>query len=222
MEIFMLCFEIVGTVAFALSGAMTGMRRGMDIFGICVLGMTTALAGGMIRDLILGITPPATFSDPKYLVIALSTSIIAFFPFVRRLFAKGRRTYETVMLISDSAGLGIFTVYGAKVAIEAGYGDNLFLVVFVAVLTGVGGGVLRDVFAGDRPYIFVKHVYASAALAGALVCVLTSRLISLDIGVIIGFAAVFAIRVCSAVFRWSLPKAKQFASAEPSGDDDGR
>ena len=208
MDVFMLCFEIVGTVAFALSGAMTGMRKGMDIFGICVLGMTTALAGGMIRDLILGITPPATFSDPKYLLIALSTSIIAFFPFVRRLFAKGHRTYEAIMLISDSAGLGIFTVYGAKVAVEAGYGDNLFLVVFVAVLTGVGGGVLRDVFAGDRPYIFVKHVYASAALAGALLCALLWPVIGQAASMLTGFAVIMIIRLLSAHYRWSLPHAE--------------
>ena len=94
------------------------------------------------------------------------------------------------MLISDSAGLGIFTVYGARVAIGAGYEENLFLVLFVAVITGVGGGVMRDLFAGDRPYIFVKHVYACAALLGAIAFAALKPLVGLDGATVIGFALI--------------------------------
>ncbi len=206
MYIFMLCFEIIGTVSFALSGAMTALKKNMDIFGICMLGLTTAVGGGVTRDIILGITPPTTFIDPKYVLIAAAVSIILFFPFVRRSISRRPRAYERLLLISDSAGLGIFTVYGAKVAIEEGYGESAFLVIFVAVVTGVGGGVLRDIFAGDRPYIFVKHVYACAALAGAVVCVALWRLTSPNISMISGFAVIFVLRLCSARFHWSLPK----------------
>ena len=117
------------------------------------------------------------------------------------------KLYDALMLVSDSAGLGIFTVYGARVAIGAGYEENLFLVLFVAVITGVGGGVMRDLFAGDRPYIFVKHVYACAALLGAIAFAALKPLVGLDGATIIGFALIVVIRFCSAHFHWSLPKA---------------
>ena len=142
MELFILILEIVGTVSFALSGAMTGLKKNMDIFGVCVLGVTTAVGGGILRDLLLGLTPPATFLDPKYVLMSIVTSLFVFSPVVRRVLFHSRKLYDALMLISDSAGLGIFTVYGARVAIGAGYEENLFLVLFVAVITGVGGGVI--------------------------------------------------------------------------------
>ncbi|MDD6188686.1 MAG: trimeric intracellular cation channel family protein [Clostridiales bacterium] len=211
MNIFILVFEIIGTIAFAVSGAMTGLRKNMDIFGVCILGLTTAVGGGIIRDLILGITPPATFQDPMYALIAIGVSIIIFIPVVRRLLFTNRRAYELILLITDSAGLGIFTVYGVSTAVDAGFGGNFFLTVFVAVLTGVGGGVIRDLFARDRPYIFVKHIYACAALAGAILCALLWNAASRSVSMIAGFALVVLIRLLAAKFRWSLPKAKEFA-----------
>ncbi len=209
MENLILCFEIIGVISFALTGAMTGLRKGMDIFGVCVLGLTTAVGGGIVRDLILGLTPPAAFRDPLSVLTALAVSVIVFIPAVRRLLYRNRRLYEIVLLIADSAGLGIFTVCGARVAIEAGYGDNFFLVIFVAALTGVGGGVLRDVFAGDRPYIFVKHVYACSALLGAVVCAYLWPLAGRNGAMLAGFALIFVMRLCSAHFHWSLPHAQQ-------------
>ena len=308
MERLILIFEMIGTISFALAGAMTGLKKEMDLFGVCVLGVTTAVGGGIIRDLILGQTPPAAFREPTSVLVAILVSIIVFFPAVRRLFYRNKRLYEHVllladsaglgiftvcgarvameagdganrflvifvaaltgvgggvlrdlllgltppatfldpkyvlmsivtslfvfspvvrrvlfhsrklydalMLISDSAGLGIFTVYGARVAIGAGYEENLFLVLFVAVITGVGGGVMRDLFAGDRPYIFVKHVYACSALLGALVCVYLWPLAGRDIAMLAGFVLVFAMRLCSAHFRWSLPHARRLAEEE--------
>lgn len=208
MQLFVVAFEILGTISFALSGAMTGIQKDMDIFGICVLGLTTATGGGIIRDLILGITPPATFVDPKYALIALAVSVVVFFPFVRRLFFANRRVYEKTLLVADAAGLGIFTVYGAKVALDWGYSENAFLVVFVAVITGVGGGVLRDVLAGNRPYIFIKHIYACAALLGALTFWLLGAVASENLRMLAGFSVILAVRLCSAKYHWSLPKAK--------------
>ena len=209
MELFILILEIVGTVSFALSGAMTGLKKNMDIFGVCVLGVTTAVGGGILRDLLLGLPPPATFLDPKYVLMSIVTSLFVFSPVVRRVLFHSRKLYDALMLISDSAGLGIFTVYGARVAIGAGYEENLFLVLFVAVITGVGGGVMRDLFAGDRPYIFVKHVYACSALLGALVCVYLWPLVGRDIAMLVGFVLVFVMRLCSAHFRWSLPRLRE-------------
>ncbi len=210
MHIFMSCFEIIGTIAFAVSGAVVGLKKSMDIFGVCVLGVTTAAGGGIIRDIILGITPPAAFTDPEYVIVALAASFAVFFSATRNLLRMNNKIYDTLLMITDAAGLGVFTVYGVKVAMEAGFSQNSFLVVFVAVVTGVGGGVLRDMFAGDRPYIFVKHIYACAAIAGAVFCKFMWSYLGMDLSMITGCAIVMVIRVCSAKFRWSLPKAKGF------------
>lgn len=211
MEIFILCFELIGTFAFALSGAITGLQKRMDILGVCVLGLTTAVGGGITRDLILGITPPSAFRFPVFLCVALSVSILVFIPWIRRhLFANGR-FFELLLLWTDSAGLGIFTVCGVQVAMISGHGDNAILVLFVAVLTGVGGGVLRDIFAGDRPYIFIKHFYACAALSGAVVCYLPWQYlpsVPTNFDMIAGFAVVLVLRICAAHFHWSLPKSE--------------
>lgn len=207
MDLFILILELVGTMAFAASGAITGLRKNMDIFGVCILGLTTAVGGGVIRDVILGNTPPATFQDPIYAAVALLTSLVLFLPQVRRLLTRDQALYDLVMLVMDTLGLGIFTVVGIQTAYGHAARPTLFLLVFVGVVTGVGGGVLRDMMAGDTPYIFVKHVYASASLAGALVCgALWDRAGEMP-AMLAGAALVFVIRGLSAHFRWNLPRA---------------
>ena len=207
MEQLFLILELVGTLAFAASGAISGLKKNMDVFGVCILGLTTAVGGGVIRDLLLGITPPGTFQDPIYAVVALLTSLVLFLPRIRRLLMWDQRLYDLVLLIMDSAGLGIFTVAGIRIAYEHAARPTLFLLVFVGVVTGVGGGVLRDVLAGDTPYIFVKHVYASASLAGALACVVLWPLVGEMAAMLCGSALVVAVRILSAHFRWNLPHA---------------
>ena len=207
MEQLFLILELVGTLAFAASGAITGLKKNMDIFGVCILGLTTAVGGGVIRDLILGITPPSTFLDPIYAVVALLTSLVLFLPRIRRILMWDQHLYDLVLLIMDSAGLGIFTVAGIRIAYQQASRPTLFLLVFVGVVTGVGGGVLRDVMAGDTPYIFVKHVYASASLAGALTCVGLWPLVGEAAAMLCGGGLVIAIRILSAHFRWNLPHA---------------
>ena len=207
MQYFILFLEIMGTAAFAVSGAVTALKHKMDIFGVCVMGITTATGGGVIRDIILGRTPPQMFNDSKYVVVALVMSIIIFFPFFRHFLTANKKIYDTVLLVTDSAGLGIFTVYGVKVAIDAGHGDNTFLVLFVALVTGVGGGVLRDIFAQDMPYIFVKHIYACAALAGAVLCKCLWGVAGQSVSMICGLLLIIVIRLLSAKYKLSLPKA---------------
>ncbi len=206
---FIALFEWIGTVSFALSGALVGVKKRMDIFGVCILGLTTAVGGGIIRDLILGITPPSAFRHPRNALAAIVVSALVFVAAARHWGVKNRWQAERLVLWADSAGLGIFTVCGLQTAMEAGYADNLFLLVFVAVLTGVGGGVLRDVFAGDRPYIFVKHIYASAALLGALLCRGLWPVLGQNMSMTAGFVLVVVIRLCSARFRWSLPRIRE-------------
>lgn len=207
MDTMILAMELVGVLSFAASGAMTGLRKGMDLFGVCILGLTTAVGGGVLRDVILGSTPPATFQNPIYATAAVLTSLVLFLPRVRRLLNRSQHLYDVTMLVMDTLGLGIFTVMGVQIAYTRVEDPTVFLLVFVGVVTGVGGGVLRDMMAGDTPYIFVKHVYASASLAGALVCVLF-WLPGLEVYAMgAGAVTVIVIRVLSAYYRWNLPHA---------------
>ena len=207
MQTFIFVLELVGTVAFAASGAMTGLKKNMDVFGVAILGLTTAVGGGILRDVILGITPPNTFQDPVYAFVALTASLIFFLPRVRRLLLWDSERFNLVLLIMDSVGLAAFTVVGIQIAYTNAAYPTRFLLVFVGVLTGVGGGVMRDVMAGDTPYIFVKHVYASASLAGALACALLWKPVGRMPAMLAGMALVLAIRFLSAHFRWNLPRA---------------
>ena len=143
--------EMIGTVAFAASGAMVGAGRGMDIFGVCVLGVVTSVGGGMIRDIVLGIIPPNMFQHPSYTIVATITSCLVFFVLsVKRRLLEGhfKENYDRIMLVMDSIGLGIFTVVGVNTGINNGYMDHTFLLVFLGTITGVGGGLLRDMMAG--------------------------------------------------------------------------
>ncbi|MBE6540370.1 MAG: trimeric intracellular cation channel family protein [Ruminococcaceae bacterium] len=201
-------FELFGTVAFAISGAITGLKKKMDIFGVVILAVVTAVGGGAIRDIVLGNTPPMTFRNPVYALVAVATGILAFIPAVRRLAGKNPRVFDIFLLITDSVGLGIFTVMGIRTAIGTGHGENLFLLVFVGVVTGVGGGLLRDMMAGNTPYIFVKHVYASASLAGAVLCVLLWKPLGSTAAMSVSAVVIIVIRFLAAKFKWSLPKAE--------------
>ena len=207
-ENLLLVFELIGTVAFAVSGAMVGLSKKMDIFGVTVLGTVTSVGGGVIRDLILGNTPPATFRNPVYALVAIFVSVIIFIPAVRRFLFRKQSIYEKTMLLMDSLGLGIFTAVGIETACIAGH-RSIFLLVFVGMITGIGGGVLRDVLSGNTPYIFVKHFYASASLIGAFIFIVLWN-ISGQSAAVFGCAfAVTALRLLAAKFRWSLPKAKE-------------
>ena len=146
-------FEMIGTVAFASSGALVGIRKNMDIFGVNVLGITTAVGGGCIRDIILGITPPKMFQNFSYVGASILISCILFTIFYLNqelLSSRFLETYERVMISLDAIGLGVFTVMGIRTAIEASFENNIFLLIFVGAVTGIGGGMLRDVMAGAR------------------------------------------------------------------------
>ena len=209
MGTLLLILELIGTVAFAASGAMTAVDKDMDVFGICILGLTTAVGGGVIRDLILGVTPPKTFQIPVYACIAIGTSLLIFAVIRLGRFARLRAVYDRILLVMDSLGLGAFTVAGVGVAFEQAQDPSAFLLIFVGVITGVGGGVLRDVLAGNTPYIFVRHVYACASLLGAVVCEALWSRAGDSWAMLAGLAAVIVLRFLSAHFKWNLPKARR-------------
>ena len=207
-ENLLLVFELIGTVAFAASGAMVGISKKMDIFGITVLGIVTSVGGGVIRDLVLGNTPPATFQNPIYALVAIFISIVLFVPAARRFLFKKQSAYDKAMLIMDSLGLGIFTAVGIETAYLAGH-RSIFLLIFVGMITGIGGGVMRDVLSGNTPYIFVKHFYASASLIGAVASIFLWKHIGQSAAVFGCAFIVTALRLMAAKYRWSLPKAKE-------------
>lgn len=208
MELFVTILELIGTVAFAASGALTAMKKHMDLLGIIVLGVITAIGGGILRDLILGITPPLAFRDPTCALVAVATSILLFIPYIRRPLLHRERLFDFVMLIMDSVGLGVFTVMGIWNALLFNPDRSIFLLMLVGVLTGVGGGMLRDILAGQTPYILVKHIYASASIAGALSCALLLRLLPDYLALLIGILVVLTIRLLAAHYRWNLPSVK--------------
>lgn len=197
--------EYLGIVAFAASGALMGIRKHMDPFGVAVLGLVTSTAGGAIRDMMLGITPPSMFITPIYSFIAITVSVIMFFPVVRKEIAHSQKRFDTVMFYLDTFGLAVFAVMGVRTVTERVPDSGLYLSLFAGFLSGCGGGILRDVLAGETPYIFSKHIYALAAIAGALLCALLWPLSELG-AMIAGAAAVVIIRLLSSHFRWNLPQ----------------
>ncbi|MDO4536931.1 MAG: TRIC cation channel family protein [Coriobacteriales bacterium] len=198
--------ELIGTVAFAISGAIVGIRKKMDVFGIAILAMTTAVGGGILRDVILNITPPMAFRNPVFALSAIATGI-AVFLFMKYHFKLQRKAfYESLLNVMDAIGLGLFTVVGVQTAYANVVTSNVFLAVFVGVITGVGGGVLRDVLARDMPYIFTKHFYACASLIGAIVCSLSWSWLGSIASMLIGALIITVLRILAAHYRWSLPK----------------
>ena len=204
MDLLFSIFEIIGTVSFAISGAMEAIRHGMDLFGVAMLGIITATGGGVLRDVVIGTIPPRVFRDPTCALLAFAVSLIVFL--AMRFFAsKGDRfvrTRELMYFLADTAGLAAFTVLGIESANRA----DAALLLFVGIITATGGGVMRDVLAGSVPSIFRKHIYALASAAGALADILLMRILSAELAMLVGFGVVVLIRVLAAHFRWNLPR----------------
>ncbi|PWL81546.1 MAG: hypothetical protein DBY18_02080 [Clostridia bacterium] len=199
--------ELVGTVAFAISGVIAGVRHHMDVFGTTVLGLVTAVGGGIVRDMMIGRLPPTVFLHPLCAIVALLTSLFLFFlMYILKAEAGTRlkRPEDILLFVTDTVGLGVFTVLGIETTVQAGYTGRAMLL-FVGIITGIGGGIFRDVFSGVIPAVFRKHVYALASAAGALVYVLLMPYASYRICMPAGFVTVVVIRVCANIFKWDLP-----------------
>lgn len=212
--LFILITDIIGTVAFAVSGAMAGIRKKMDIFGVNILALLTATGGGIIRDLVTGSTPPAAFRNPFFVIIAAIAANITFI-FVwwqhknkKNVSDRTRAIYDKIFFWFDTVGLAAFTADGVHTGLLGSHASNAFLVIFLGVVTGVGGGVLRDVLSLEMPYIFVKHIYACASIVGAAAVYIVYNVTgSPEVAMLVGFFFVCAIRFCAAHYGWNLPKA---------------
>lgn len=200
--------EMIGTVAFAIAGAMTAINVNMDLLGIIVLGEMTAVGGGCFRDILLGKFPPGMFQNPIYVIVAFISIMILFLIFYFGKNAAGliaTPLYDRMLNILDAIGLGAFTVTGINVAIECGHESNVFFVIFLGVITGVGGGIFRDVLSGQPPAVFRKHIYACASIIGAFIYYYGSMKIG-EYAVGICILAVTVIRILAYEYRWDLPK----------------
>lgn len=209
MENTMFVFELIGAAAFAVSGAMAAIKRHADIFGVLFLGVITALGGGVIRDVLLGQLPPKMFVSYWYLLAAVLASLIVFFDaYIRKekYFANKDKLSE-INNIFDAVGLGVFTVSGMNTAM--GVSDNVILILTLGVITGVGGGMLRDMMINKMPKVLRKHVYAVASLSGGILYYVLHIVGVNDIlSAVIGMVFIFAVRVLATAYKWNLPSVK--------------
>ena len=193
--------DLIGIFVFAVTGALVAVRKNLDLFAALVLGGVTGLGGGFIRDVLIGAIPPAALADWRYLLVPVAAGMLtfAFHPTIGRM--------ERVVTLFDSFGLALFCVTGALKAVEFGLGP--LPAALLGMVTGIGGGILRDVLAGRVPIIFEGVLYATPALAGAGVAVLLDRT-DLPLGVVAaaGFTTCLAWRLLAAVRGWRAPMPK--------------
>ena len=211
-EIVLLITELIGTVAFAVSGALAAIDRDLDAFGVLFIGCITATGGGVLRDVMIGHTPPLIFSNLYVLGAAALTSLIVFVIAYRQRhkYHDLRDHLEAVNNVFDAVGLAAFSVMGTEVAIASGHGGNVVLSVCIGMLTGVGGGILRDMMTNSTPYVFKKHIYALASISGSIIYYVMARLgTGAAYATFAAMAVVIAIRLLATHFRWSLPRVRR-------------
>lgn len=192
--------DLAGVFVFGLSGGALAVRHRLDVFGVLVLALAASLAGGMIRDVLLGATPPAALRDGRYLLAALAAGAVVF---------VGHRLLDRLgkpVMVLDALGLGLFAVTGCEKALA--FGLEPVAAILLGVLTAIGGGALRDLLVAEIPRVLREEIYAVAALLGAVIVVVGERLGFPDGPVAIaGVAAAFVLRVLSVACGWSAPRA---------------
>ncbi len=199
-EVFIYVLDLFGTMAFAVTGAFKAIEKKFDIVGIIILATITGLAGGTIRDVIIGKVPPNSIADPAYIAITVATGIVIFLLFSRL------KKHWNLFLKFDAIGLGVFTIIGATFAYNI-FGLNFLAIAFAGIVTAIGGGILRDVFVQDTPIIFVKELYASASLIGVVVFYFILVLDgSLYLATILGIIITTGLRMVAMKFNWNLPR----------------
>ena len=207
-----LTLDLLGTFVFALSGAVAGVRRRLDLFGVLVLSFVAANSGGIVRDLLIGATPPAAIRDWRYLLVSVLAGLLIFFwyPKVRHL--------KNPVLIFDGAGLALFCVAGAQKALV--FGVQPTMAALLGMLTGIGGGIARDVLLSEIPAVMRAEVYAVAALAGATVVVAGDALGWHSATMACAGAALcFVLRLAAIRYDWHLPVARTLDEPEQEARD---
>lgn len=209
MEDVMFVLELIGAAAFAVSGAMVAIEKKADIFGVLFLAVTTALGGGVIRDVLIGRIPPVMFVSYWYLLISVVAALAVFIDAYLRSekYKLHLDKLDAVNNVFDAIGLAVFTVSGMNAAMPVS--DNVILVLFVGMCTGVGGGMLRDVMTNTMLKVLRKRVYAVASLiGGGLYYVMHVLDINQLLSVGCGMLVIFALRLFATIYKWNLPSVK--------------
>ncbi len=212
MEIFATVIEVIGVIAFSISGSMVAIRRKTDLFGVILLAIITTLGGGLTRDVVLSFSPPGFFSMKSYILISAIIAVIVFL-FARKFshtYLENELRIEHINDVFDAVGLGIFAVMGVKVAFDHGHTDDALICITCGLLTGICGGMLRDILTNYTPFVLVKRIYALAALAGSLIYYILyiygdAIHISDNIAIIIGVLVTFILRILAMTFKWNMP-----------------
>ncbi len=210
MDTFSLAIELLGVIAFAISGAMVAIRRKTDLFGVILLAIITACGGGLTRDVIFSFSPPAVFSSYHHLIICFLVALLVFMcaKTFKKFYLENEIKIEHINDIFDALGLGAFAVIGVKVAIQNGYADSGLICVSCGAITCICGGMLRDVLTNSTPFVLVKRIYALAAIAGSLTYYLMFLAgINDNFSIIAGTLVTFILRVLAIIFKWNMPKA---------------
>ncbi len=210
MKILFTVLELIGVVAFAVSGAMVSVKKNMDIFGVTFLGLITAFGGGILRDTLVGKIPPAFFTN-YWMVLAGTVAALIVFWVARilkeRYFSK-EDTIEHINNVFDALGLGAFAVTGAQVTMETGFEKQWLLVLMMGLLTAIGGGLLRDLMLREIPFVLNKRIYAIAALEGTAVYYVLHLLeVTEWLAASIAILTTFLLRLLATHFKWNLPHA---------------
>ena len=206
-SVFLLISELLGTVAFSVSGVLVAKKQKLDLFGAIVLGVTTAVGGGALRDILLGNTPPVMFRHPVYALTALITAVVIFLVEKHSRLLEESDKVARVLNAADTIGLGVFAVSGTNMAILSAHKGNMFLAVFVGTMTAVGGGILRDMLAGTIPVVMRKRIYAVAAILGAVLYYILRAVLKLPepVSEVLSILVVAGLRVLAIHFMWNLP-----------------
>ena len=202
MDFFIYLLDLFGTMAFAVTGAFKAIEHKADIIGIIILATITGVAGGTIRDVVLGKSLPNSLIDPSYVIITVITAVIIF------LLHSKLKKHWNLFLKFDAIGLGVFNVIGATFAYNL-FGMNLLVIILAGMLTAIGGGILRDVFVNQTPIVLVKELYATASFIGVIVfylCLMFSE--ELYIATILSIFVVTGLRLIAMKYNWNLPKVR--------------
>jgi uncharacterized membrane protein YeiH len=202
IQVIVLILDLFGTMAFAVTGAFKAIEHKADIVGIIILATITGVAGGTIRDIILGHFPPHSISDPNYVIITTITGIALFF-----LYPKMQKHWN-LFLKFDALGLGVFTAIGATLAYQL-FGMNFLAMALAGMVTAVGGGILRDMFVNEIPMVFVKELYALASFLGVVIFFIILVIgFQIEVATIGSIAVTTILRLVAMKYNWNLPKVR--------------